>query len=97
MRCSAWLAPAATRAGSGPAAANPQEVAERILREMARGVTRIDGTGMYTGRERPMLLCAITITETSRLKALVAELDPEAMIIIIPAHAIYGKGFQSLS
>lgn len=75
----------------------PQAVAERILREMSRGVTRIDGTGMYTGRERPMLLCAITITETARLKALVAELDPEAMIIIIPAHAIYGKGFQSLS
>src|SRR5688572_26921071 len=64
---------------------HPSEVSERIMSEMARGVTNLRGTGMYTGEERSVLLCAITVTEVAHLKDVVAEVDPHAMIIVVPA------------
>lgn len=74
-----------------------QAVAETIMNTMARGVTRLEGTGMYTGEERPVLICAITATEASQLKHLVNEVDPDAMVIVMPAREILGKGFGALA
>lgn len=76
---------------------HPEAVAERLLRDLARGVTRLDGTGMYTGQPSPVLLCAVTVTEVAHLKALVAEEDPAALVIVTPALEVLGKGFGSLS
>ncbi|HQA69792.1 MAG TPA: DUF2270 domain-containing protein [Aggregatilineales bacterium] len=75
---------------------HPSEVSERIMSEMARGVTNLRGTGMYTGEERSVLLCAITVTEVAHLKDVVAEVDPHAMIIVVPAQEVLGKGFGEL-
>lgn len=74
-----------------------EAVAEGIMSTMARGVTRLEGTGMYTGKERPVLLCAITVTEASQLKALVREIDEDALIIVMPVQEILGKGFGAHS
>ena len=74
-----------------------QAVAETIMNTMARGVTRLEGTGMYTGEVRPVLICAITATEASQLKHLVNEVDPDAMVIVMPAREILGKGFGALA
>ena len=75
----------------------PDAVAERLLHDLARGVTKLDGTGMYTGSSSPVLLCAVTVTEVAHLKALVAEEDPAALVIVTPALEVLGKGFASLS
>jgi uncharacterized membrane protein len=68
-------------------------VSERILKDMNRGVTSISGTGMFTGERRHILMCALTTTEVPQLKALVAEVDPKAFVIIAPAREILGAGF----
>lgn len=75
---------------------HPQEVSERIMSEMARGITNLSGTGMYTGRERSVLLCAITVTEVAHLKDVVGHVDSDAMIIVVPAQEVLGKGFGEL-
>ena len=72
----------------------PQHVAARINKEMNRGATVLSGKGAFTGEERSVLMCALTVTEVAALKALVADEDPTAFVIVSPAQGIFGKGFM---
>jgi hypothetical protein len=72
------------------------EVTQLILKEMRRGVTALAGKGMYSGKEHPVLLCALTATEVPQLKSLVAQADDSAFVIVAPAQEVLGKGFIPL-
>ncbi len=74
----------------------PQVVADLVLKEMKRGVTALHGKGMYSQQEREVLMIALTVTEASRLKALVRQVDPNAFIVVSPAQEVLGRGFQPL-
>lgn len=74
----------------------PQLIADQVLKNMNRGVTGMDGTGMFTGAKHTVLICAMTITEVPQLKAIVSEADPNAFVIVSPAQEILGKGFIPL-
>jgi uncharacterized membrane-anchored protein YitT (DUF2179 family) len=72
-----------------------REVSERIMNEMERGVTILQGKGAYTGSDRPVLYCVVTRSEVQQLKSLVHEADTEAFMVIGAAHEALGEGFQS--
>ena len=74
----------------------PDKVSERITKEMSRGATVVAGKGAYTGKEHAVLLVALTVTEVSQLKALVAEEDTNAFVIVSPSQWVFGKGFARL-
>jgi uncharacterized membrane-anchored protein YitT (DUF2179 family) len=74
----------------------PREVAQRILDDLLRGVTILEGTGAYTGVERPVLYVVINRTEVVTLKAIVQEVDPRAFMVIGYAHEALGEGFRPL-
>ena len=71
-------------------------VSDRILKDMHRGVTALKGTGMFTGKDHYVLMVALTTTEIHQLRALVAETDPKAFVVISPAQEIFGSGFMPL-
>ncbi|MCX6057419.1 MAG: DUF2270 domain-containing protein [Chloroflexi bacterium] len=71
-------------------------VSNRILTDLKRGVTAMQGKGMYTGKDRTILMCALTITEVHNLKSAVAKEDPKAVVIVSPAQEILGGGFAPL-
>ena len=71
-------------------------VSEAILKGMNRGVTAMAGRGMYTGEERCVLMCALTVTEVGQIKSLVGREDPSAFVIVTPAQEIHGEGFLPL-
>ena len=71
-------------------------VSKRILSDLRRGVTALSGKGMYTGQDRAVLMCALTITEVHNLKAAVAKEDPNAFVIVSPAQEVLGRGFNPL-
>jgi uncharacterized membrane-anchored protein YitT (DUF2179 family) len=71
-------------------------ISERVLEEMERGVTFLQGVGAYTGNERPVIYCVITRSEVAQLKAIVREVDPDAFIVIGQAHEALGEGFKPL-
>ena len=73
-----------------------EAVANRILTDLKRGVTALSGKGMYTGKDRSILMCAVTVTEVHNLKTAVAKEDPQAFVIVSPAQEILGKGFIPL-
>ena len=75
---------------------NSEQLSKSLLDELHRGVTRLEGTGAYTGKSHPVLLVALTVTEVNHLKAVVSKSDPEAFVIVMPAQEVLGRGFQPL-
>ena len=73
-----------------------ESVSGRILADMHRGVTALQGKGMYTGKEHSVLICAVTMTEVHNLKSAVGREDPKAFVIVSPAQEILGHGFNPL-
>ena len=74
-----------------------QEIADRIMRDMDRGVTLLTARGAYTGTERPTLLCVISRSEIMAFKRILREEDESAFVIIVEAHEAIGDGFTLLS
>ncbi|MGC8855668.1 MAG: YitT family protein [Anaerolineae bacterium] len=74
----------------------PERISRRILDEMQRGVTLLEGKGGYTGAQRLVLYVVLTRSEVSILKAIVREIDPRAFIVIGQAHEALGEGFRPL-
>jgi uncharacterized membrane-anchored protein YitT (DUF2179 family) len=76
--------------------AQPEQVSSRVIEELERGVTYLEGRGAYTGSSRPVLFCVVNRTEVAALKAIVHEADPEAFMVIGVAHEALGEGFRPL-
>lgn len=70
-----------------------QEIAQRIIDELGHSGTLLRGTGIYSKRERPVLLTVIPNQKISRLTAMVKEEDPDAFLIIEEAFEVLGEGF----
>ena len=64
-----------------------------MLAKLARGVTQLNGTGVYSGQDRPVLLCVVGRRQIIALKQIVAQIDPEAFVIVNDAREILGRGF----
>ena len=76
-------------------AAEPELLAEGILKEVDRGVTFLQGKGGYTGQDRELLLCVVETSEVTQLKELIYQHDPQAFIIVTDAQEVLGEGFSS--
>ena len=66
---------------------------ERFLRDLDRGVTVLGGEGGHTGEARPVLMVVLGAGEVPRLRALVAETDQDAFLVISDATEVMGRGF----
>ena len=58
------------------------------------GATVLEGSGSYTGSPRPVLMSAVRQKELPEIKAIVREIDPDAFVILLPAHQVLGEGFR---
>ncbi|MCB8967102.1 MAG: YitT family protein [Ardenticatenaceae bacterium] len=74
----------------------PEKVAQQVLQELGRGITEWRGKGMYTGRERPILMCVVSQSEVVQLKTIIHESDPDAFVIVGLASEVLGEGFRPL-
>jgi len=74
-----------------------EAVSKRIMSDLSRGVTALSGKGMYTGQDRSVLICALTVTEVHNLKSAVVKEDPNAFVVVSGAQEILGRGFNPLA
>lgn len=70
-----------------------EEIANRILTEMERGVTVLKGRGSYTKRDRDVLYCVVAKNELTRLKNVIMSVDPHAFVAVTDVHDVLGEGF----
>jgi len=75
---------------------NGEAINEKLLYELGRGVTWLEGHGGYTGQSREVLLCVVTRQQTANLKAIIHKIDPDAFVIIGNATEVHGEGFQRM-
>lgn len=72
------------------------EMAHALIDRLGRGVSHWEITGGYTGQKRSMLLCTIYRPQVNDVKRVVADVDPQAFVIIGDAHQALGFGFIPL-
>ena len=73
-----------------------ERIADDVMYEMGRGVTEVQARGVWSGKDRPMLLIILDRRELSILKTVVAEHDPEAIVSIADVSEAIGEGFKEL-
>lgn len=69
-------------------------IVDKILLELNRGATILDGRGAYTGHARELVLTVVSQSEVQRLKTIVQEVDQRAFVILGNAHEVLGEGFK---
>jgi len=73
-----------------------EEIAERIMREIDRGVTYTEGQGAYTGESKRLINCVVSHYEIAKLKEIVLEVDKNAFIFFTETVEVMGKGFTHI-
>ena len=74
-----------------------EDVCRAIDKQLDRGVTFLEGRGGYTGAPKTVLMTAVKSRQISELKQLVQCIDPNAFMIVQPAHQVLGEGFKRYS
>lgn len=70
-----------------------RDIAQDILTGMDRGVTELHGTGLYTGKDRSILVCICSSKDIVDMKDIVRKYDPGAFFIIGNVSEAMGEGF----
>ncbi|SFK00050.1 Uncharacterized membrane-anchored protein YitT, contains DUF161 and DUF2179 domains [Halobacillus dabanensis] len=70
-----------------------EEISQRVMEEMDRGVTILDGRGSFSGAKRDVLYCVIGKNEIVRLKSIIDHIDPHAFVAVSHVHDVMGEGF----
>jgi uncharacterized membrane-anchored protein YitT (DUF2179 family) len=68
-----------------------------VVNDLNRGITEFEAKGGYTGDRKQVLLCIISRSEVSELKAAVAKIDKDAFVIISDVHEVLGEGFTEIA
>ena len=71
-------------------------ISERIMCETGRGVTKLEGTGMFTNQNRTVLLCTMYRHDMAQIKSIIRDIDPNAFVVISDAREVSGQGFTEL-
>ena len=76
---------------------HPEAIRQKIIYDLRRGGTFIEGEGMYNGKPRRIIHTVMSRREVSLLLDHVRRIDPDAFITVTDAREILGEGFKSLN
>lgn len=71
-----------------------EEISKRLLQDLDRGVTELKGRGVYSGKDRNVLLCVAARTQIPQLKEIVLSIDKNAFVILADVREVVGEGFS---
>ena len=72
------------------------EIADRITKEMGRGVTAVNSIGWYSQNESKMLVVILRKSQLTDISAIVKEIDHNAFISVSAVMSVYGQGFDQI-
>ena len=73
-----------------------EEIADYLIAHSPRGVTLINGEGMYSKQPKGVLLTCVKSHQIESLKGMVKQLDENSFVIVCDANEVYGKGFNRI-
>lgn len=71
-----------------------EEISEEIEQRAKRGVTGLYGKGMYSNKDKLVLICAASRGDISKIKNIAKEIDEKCFIVVSNAREVLGKGFK---
>lgn len=72
------------------------EIREKLIVDLDRGGTLINGVGMYGGTEKKIIFTNVSRREVYILRDFIMHIDPTAFITVIDANEILGNGFKPI-
>ena len=72
------------------------EIRDKIINDLNRGGTYINGNGMYNNSEKKIIFTVVSRREVAMLEEYIHSIDPNAFLTVIDANEILGEGFKSL-
>ncbi|MBQ1925120.1 MAG: YitT family protein [Proteobacteria bacterium] len=72
-----------------------KEISNYIMQKLDRGVTAFYARGLYTDKDREVLMTIVSPNDARALAPFIRELDPNAFITLSDVHEVLGEGFRS--
>ncbi len=69
-------------------------IAKEIEVKVRRGVTGLYGKGMYTDKDKLVLICAAGRRDVANIKSLIMNIDNNAFVIVTNSREVLGYGFK---
>ena len=73
----------------------PEEISKKLVFEMNHGMTSLNGKGIYSEKDKNVLLCIIRRRDLPHLKTVVSEIDNNAFIFVTDVREVLGEGFSN--
>jgi len=70
---------------------------EGVLKQVGRGLTVLQAQGGFSGEPKPVIYVVVSRTQISSLKRLIADIDPNAFVVVSQAHEVLGEGFRPVA
>ena len=71
-----------------------EDIATEIGARVKRGVTALNGKGMYKREEKNMLICVASRNEVIEIRKIINKIDKRAFVVISNAREVFGEGFK---
>ncbi len=72
---------------------SPLDISRGIMERLDRGVTGLNGEGMYSGADKNVLMCVVSKKEVVKLIQIVKTIDETAFVIVSDVKEVLGEGF----
>ncbi|MDY6952563.1 MAG: YitT family protein [Thermodesulfobacteriota bacterium] len=67
-----------------------EEIAQRVLAQVRRGVTILQGQGAFSGQGQQILYTVITFRELAKAKGIIRQVDPGAFVVVTDTLEVMG-------
>ena len=72
-----------------------EEISKKIGETIKRGTTGIYSKGMYTNKEKMMVMCVASRGEVIKIRQIANGIDKTSFIVISNVREVFGKGFKT--
>lgn len=72
----------------------PEEIAEALLKQLGRGMTYIQGQGVFSNEPKKIIYTIVSRIELSTLRSVVDDIDPNALVAIENVADVSGSNFD---
>jgi uncharacterized membrane-anchored protein YitT (DUF2179 family) len=73
-----------------------EEIRDKIINDLNRGGTLINGVGMFKGIEKKIIFTNVNRRELAILQDFIKDIDPFAFMTVIDANEVIGSGFKPI-
>jgi uncharacterized membrane-anchored protein YitT (DUF2179 family) len=72
----------------------PEEISAELQKQLGRGMTYIQGQGVFSGEPKKIIYTIVTRIELSTLRSIVEDIDPDALVAIENIADVSGSNFE---